>query len=218
MKLLKVTNKRKHGKKVGLYLCICGKEFETLMTSVNTGNTKSCGCLVGKKRAEQNKTHGLSSHKLYPIWLSQKQRCTNKKDRAYDNYGGRGLLFDSLFEDFKKWLDYVLGLENSMKKNYTIDRKNNDIGYIKGNLRWVCRSTQMANTRLLRKTNKSGYRGVSFCRGKWQSAIQYKGKRKYLGLFENKIDAAKAYDDHVKLNNLPFELNLQQNKLGLIKS
>lgn len=222
MKLLKVTDKRKHGKKIGLFKCQCGKEFETLITSVNTGNTKSCGCLVREKLAKKNRKHGLSNHCLYPVWQSQKQRCTNKKNKAYKNYGGRGLDFDKHFNDFKNWLDYVLTLEDAMKENFTIDRKNNDIGYIKGNLRWANRSVQMANTRLLKKTNKSGFRGVCNCRGKWQAAIQFKGERRYLGVFESIMEAVKTYDDFIRDNNLPFELNIkdgnytiQQNKLGL---
>lgn len=224
MNLLKVTDKRKNGKKIGLFMCECGKEFETLMTSVNTGNTKSCGCLVGKKLASQNKKHGLSNHCLYPVWQSQKQRCTNKNNKAYKNYGARGLVFDKCFDDFKNWLDYVLSLEDAMREDFTIDRKNNDIGYIKGNLRWTNRSVQMANTRLLKKTNKSGYRGVCNCRGKWQASIQFKGSRKYLGVFDSIVDAVKTYDNFIRDNNLPFELNIkdgnytiQENKLGLIK-
>ncbi len=224
MDLLKVTEKRKNGKRIGLFRCECGQEFETLITSVNTGNTKSCGCLVGKTLASQNKKHGMSNHCLYPTWQSQKQRCTNKKNKAYKNYGGRGLSFDKGFIDFKKWLDYVLSLEDAMKKDFTIDRKNNNIGYIKGNLRWTNRSVQMANTRLLKKTNKSGYRGVCNCRGKWQASIQFEGNRKYLGVFCSIMDAAKTYDDFIRDNNLPFELNIkdgnytiQENKLGLIK-
>lgn len=42
---------RREGKRtISLYKCHCGKEFECLTTSVNTGNTKSCGCNKSRYR------------------------------------------------------------------------------------------------------------------------------------------------------------------------
>lgn len=45
------------------------------------------------------------------------------------------------------------------------------------------------------KDNRSGYKGVSFCRqtGNWQSAIGYNGKRKHLGRYKTKEEAYEAY-------------------------
>ena len=59
--LIKKTSSDKQGRKKGLYLCSCGKEKEINITSVTSGNTKSCGCarvMAGKKNGGQNKTHG----------------------------------------------------------------------------------------------------------------------------------------------------------------
>jgi len=48
----------------------------------------------------------------------------------------------------------------------------------------------------LRGDNTSGYRGVTWCRryGTWQAQIQVAGKRRFLGYFAAKDDAARAYD------------------------
>lgn len=47
--------------------------------------------------------------------------------------------------------------------------------------------------------NTSGIRGVSWDRpsGKWMATIRGEGKTRYLGKFEDKNDAAKAYEDAV---------------------
>lgn len=46
-----------------------------------------------------------------------------------------------------------------------------------------------------RKNNTSGYKGVTWSKayGKWQSQIQVRGKRRYLGLFDDPAKAHAAY-------------------------
>jgi AP2 domain-containing protein len=47
----------------------------------------------------------------------------------------------------------------------------------------------------LRGDNTSGYRGVTWTkRGRWQAQIQVAGRRHFLGYYETKEDAARAYD------------------------
>lgn len=48
----------------------------------------------------------------------------------------------------------------------------------------------------LASNNGSGFRGVCLNKkaGKWVSAVRYNGRQKYLGLFCDPIEAAKAYD------------------------
>lgn len=49
----------------------------------------------------------------------------------------------------------------------------------------------------LRSDNTSGFKGVAFCceRNKWQAGIYVDGKRKGLGRFDTKEEAAMAYDN-----------------------
>lgn len=50
--------------------------------------------------------------------------------------------------------------------------------------------SELAENMKLSKANKSGTKGVSMHKcGKWQANINKNGKRKYLGLFDNKEDA-----------------------------
>jgi hypothetical protein len=65
----------------------------------------------------------------------------------------------------------------------------------RANLRLATLSQSRADARL-RGDNTSGYRGVtrSTRRGRWQAQIQVAGKRRFLGYFASKEDAARAYD------------------------
>ena len=109
-----------------------------------------------------NKTkHGLSSHKLYSIWEAMVQRCSNENNKVFKHYGKRGVNICTdwriNFMSFYNW-----SIDNGYKKGLTIDRINNDGNYEPNNCRWVKQSIQIRNTRRVRITNISGYRGVGF--------------------------------------------------------
>ncbi len=81
--------------------------------------------------------------------------------------------------------------------NMVVDHINrNRIDNRKSNLR-IC--TQEENKRNIGKrvNNKSGHIGVSWHTkaGKWAAELTYKGTKYYLGLFKDRLAAAKAYDD-----------------------
>lgn len=71
------------------------------------------------------------------------QRCNNPKDKDYKDYGGRGitvseewLKFDNFFRD--------MGVK---PPGLSIDRRENDEGYGKGNCRWATAVEQANNKR-----------------------------------------------------------------------
>jgi len=63
------------------------------------------------------------------------------------------------------------------------------------NLRICTHSQNLINGRL-RRTNKSGYKGVCWHKANhsWVAKIQFNGKALHLGSFDNTIDAARAYN------------------------
>ncbi len=64
------------------------------------------------------------------------------------------------------------------------------------NLREASHAQNLAHRVKLDKDNKSGYRGVSWCKEKrkWAAEVRHNGQRRRLGRFDNIEDAAKAYD------------------------
>lgn len=63
------------------------------------------------------------------------------------------------------------------------------------NLR-ICTHNQNQHNQGIRKTNKSGFKGVSWMKSvnKWQAQICSNSKVKHLGFYSSPEDAAKAYD------------------------
>jgi hypothetical protein len=77
-----------------------------------------------------------------------KQRCLNKTDKDYKNYGGRGIKLCKQWHDyvaFKKW-----ALAHGYREDLQIDRINNDGNYTPINCRWVPRKDNLRNTRRTR--------------------------------------------------------------------
>lgn len=200
----KETSKQK--KKYGIYQCHCGIEFKTQSSSINSRHTQSCGCYNKQRVSEVLITHGLSDHRLLNTWKGMIRRTSNIKHKSFKNYGGRGI------KVCDRWLNvhnFIEDMYPTFQEGLTIDRINNNQGYSKDNCRWVSKEIQAQNTRLIYANNKSGYRGVSFCKAdsKWRAMIGINGKRKYIGSFNTDIEAAKAYDKYVIENKLNHTIN-----------
>lgn len=125
------------------YQCQCGVTFIALTRKVTAGITSSCGCHRRAASAEKVRTHGMTGTLTYRIWASMIQRCNNPKDKDYKDYGGRGitvseewLKFDNFFRD--------MGVK---PPGLSIDRRENDEGYGKGNCRWATAVEQANNKR-----------------------------------------------------------------------
>lgn len=79
-----------------------------------------------------------------------KQRMTNPNNDKYHEYGGRGLelgytcLVDFFDDQYPK---YLIAKQANPDEKVSVDRINNDLGYIPGNLRWVTQITQTRNSR-----------------------------------------------------------------------
>ena len=204
---LKFTSpSQKDKRRYGLYKCICGKEFETQIRSVETGHTKSCGCYKLQRLKECKTTHGHSKDSLYFVWHSMVNRCTNSKNPNYKHYGERGITVSI------EWLDinnFIKDMKSSFEKGMELDRIDNNKGYSKDNCRWTSREIQNRNTRVLRSTNRSGYRGVAKVTrtNRYSVGIIVNSKRVHIGTFVNPLDGALAYDQYIIDNNLEHTKN-----------
>jgi len=199
-------------RRFGLFKCFCGVEFETQISNIKNGHTKSCGCYKSKLISEKNritkKIHGFKSHRLYGTWYMMIHRCNNQKNISYDKYGGRGI---TVCDRWKNFNNFIEDMFPTFQEGLTLDRKNNDLGYSVDNCRWANQNIQTRNIRLLKSNNTSGYKGVCFHKAssKWISQIGVNKKQIHLGSFDTAIEGAKAYDKYVITNNLEHTLNFK---------
>lgn len=140
--LLHVTNERNSaGAYFGVYRCDCGVEKKIAIPSVESGRTRSCGCLDKERRVK----HGMSRTREYSVWKSICHRCLNQKSKDFPRYGGRGITicpqWASSFETFYNEVGPI------PDPSLQIDRIDNTKGYEPGNVRWASVKMQARNRR-----------------------------------------------------------------------
>lgn len=196
---------RAYPNKKGVYwhcLCDCGSGKDVVLntSTLNSGNTRSCGCLY----IESIRNVGLA----------------NKKTNAHEDRGTYIKVFTEKNEPFYVDIDdyakisdicwsknaqgYIVSSDGLQLHCYIMDVPSgllvDHIGGIesrsdcrRGNLRIATRAQNNMNQKPYRN-NTSGVTGVNYHKAtkKWVARIEVEGKRIGLGLFENKDDAIEA--------------------------
>lgn len=128
--------------------CECGNITVVSGNALTQGHTRSCGCTRIKSIIEKSTTHGMSKTKIYGVWSAIKARCLNSLNKAYKNYGERGItMYPAWINDFQAFYDYVSKLPHFDEEGYSLDRIDNDGNYEPNNIRWADRKTQSRNRR-----------------------------------------------------------------------
>lgn len=150
--------------------CRCGNVLVVRGYCLTSGMTKSCGCLKPDKNKELRTTHGLGGSPIWRIWAGIKNRCYNKRVKAYHNYGGRGI------KVCERWLTgdgtrggfecFYADMGDRPSPEHSIDRyPDNDGDYEPTNCRWATDSQQQRNTQ---RTKYLEWRGQKKTAHEWE--------------------------------------------------
>ena len=142
--------------------CICGTRVLLRGSSLYSRNTQSCRCLHQEIMHKRNTTHGMSHLPEYDIWNAMCRRCRDPKNPGYVNYGGRGITVCDAW--YNSLLMFYADMGPRPPGDYTLERKNNSLGYDKTNCAWTTRQQQARNTRSNRLLT---YQGMTQCVTAW---------------------------------------------------
>jgi len=137
-----------HGRHLWYCECICGRTKLIQGGHLTSGHTQSCGL-------RYHLFPGSSQALTRRSYDSMLERCLNDSHPAYKrNYQDRGITV------CQRWLDsfeaFLADMTHRPSKNYSIERRDNALGYFPENCYWATRKEQALNRRTNRLYTHNG--------------------------------------------------------------
>lgn len=146
--------------------CDCGETVTVAGANLGTSQV-SCGCYRREASSARLRTHGLSSTAEFSSWSCMIHRCNSPDDISYPNYGARGIkVCPEWVESFEA---FYRDMGQKPSHTFSIERRDNSLGYSKSNCYWASKHTQMRN---MRTNHRIEINGETSCIADWCYRIQ----------------------------------------------
>lgn len=142
--------------------CSCGRFIDVPANRLQSGNTRSCGCLsVDASKARNPRIFIKHGHARkgrltpeYTAWMRMNQRCGNENNPKYPDYGGRGIRVCDRWRD--SFAAFLADMGPRPSANHSIDRIDVNGDYEPKNCRWATLKQQARNKRNTRLVEHEG--------------------------------------------------------------
>lgn len=149
--------------------CACGTRRIVDSRGLRNGRSASCGCVRKQSCAVANKKRRKATLRrhdpVYACWLAMRQRCLNKTNKYYPEWGGRGITIcdrwlhgDGTKDGFECFRDDMGPRPKGAR--YSVERRDNFAGYRPDNCYWATPKEQLANIRRNRIVEFRGQRMI----------------------------------------------------------
>lgn len=152
--------------------CACGTVKPVRETNLTRGLSTNCGCDRARKTGDRFRKHGESrggKSAEYIAWRGMTDRCTNRNNGRWDDYGGRGITVCERWTGANGYVNFLADMGRRPSHWHSLDRKENDGNYEPGNCRWATKVEQARNKRNSRMLEADG---TTRCLAEWAALLR----------------------------------------------
>lgn len=136
----------KNGEAMWQCRCDCGSNTVVSRGHLQTGHTKSCGCLKHEARLHGCARRGSKRHGTYLSWDSAIARCTRTSSPSFKNYGAKGVRVARRWRGQHGFLNFLTDL-GPRPAGTSLGRFGDRGNYTASNCEWQSPSAQVRNRR-----------------------------------------------------------------------
>jgi len=107
----------------------------------------------------------LTCRREHVSWFHMLSRCTDRKNRQFADYGGRGI---TVCDRWRLFANFLADMGPKPTPKHSVERRENDKGYSPDNCYWATPSQQQRNKR---NSVMLTHNGITLCLADWADRV-----------------------------------------------